>query len=172
MTAHALKGSRERFLAAGMDDCITKPVDPGTLFAAIRCRSAPSEKKPSEKKPDDASCLCHEYENREIFDRAGFLKRMGGDESLAEMLSELFPEQVLTETERLKASVRENNAEKIRCRAHGIKGMADNMSAPGLRKAAFEIETAAKKGDTAAIGGLLEKLEKEAEMLLTFLAEK
>ncbi len=177
MTAHALKGSRERFLAAGMDDCITKPVDPGTLFAAIRCRAALSEKKPdekktSEKKTDDASCLCHEYENREIFDRADFLNRMGGDESLAEMLSELFPEQILTETERLKASVRENNAEKIRCRAHGIKGMADNMSAPGLRKAAFEIETAAKKGDTAAIGGLLEKLEKEAEMLLTFLAEK
>jgi CheY-like chemotaxis protein len=35
MTAHALKGDRERFLAAGMDEYISKPIHTGVLFQTI-----------------------------------------------------------------------------------------------------------------------------------------
>ena len=35
MTAHAMAGDHERSLAAGMDDHVTKPIDPGQLFAAL-----------------------------------------------------------------------------------------------------------------------------------------
>ena len=39
LTAHAIKGDRERYLAAGMDDYISKPIRRGELYAAIRRQS-------------------------------------------------------------------------------------------------------------------------------------
>ena len=36
LTANAFVGQRESYLAAGMDDCVTKPIQPNALFAAIR----------------------------------------------------------------------------------------------------------------------------------------
>jgi CheY-like chemotaxis protein len=41
LTAHAIKGDRERCLQAGMDDYLSKPIQPGELTAAIRRASIP-----------------------------------------------------------------------------------------------------------------------------------
>jgi two-component system sensor histidine kinase/response regulator len=47
VTAHVMKGDRERCLAAGMDDYIAKPLKAGELYAAIECllvgRSTPDQ---------------------------------------------------------------------------------------------------------------------------------
>ncbi|MBF0102659.1 MAG: PAS domain S-box protein, partial [Desulfobacterales bacterium] len=168
MTAHALKGSRERFLEAGMNDYITKPINPDILFTAIRSRFESSESV--EKKQDNESFLCHDYENREVFDRSDFLERTGGDERMVKRLLDLFPEQVSQEIERLKTAVRENNAEEIRRHAHTIKGMAANISAGRLKDTAFEIEIAVKQGDTDSAKQLTEKLEQEAQRLIIVLS--
>jgi signal transduction histidine kinase len=45
LTANALKGDRERFLEAGMDDYISKPVEPQNLLSVLRSRMIPNLEK-------------------------------------------------------------------------------------------------------------------------------
>lgn len=48
LTAHAMKGDRERFMAEGMDDCVTKPIDRERLLTALRdCISASNQRSES-----------------------------------------------------------------------------------------------------------------------------
>ena len=42
MTAHAMKGDRERYLASGMDGYLCKPIDPATLFAEVERQPSPA----------------------------------------------------------------------------------------------------------------------------------
>ena len=41
LTAHAMKGDRERCLEAGMDDHIAKPLQPGGLFETVEREGEP-----------------------------------------------------------------------------------------------------------------------------------
>jgi CheY-like chemotaxis protein len=50
MTAHAMSGDRERFVAAGMDDYLSKPFDPHQLFALVErgaLRTMPAPEGPT-----------------------------------------------------------------------------------------------------------------------------
>ncbi|MGE0084538.1 MAG: PAS domain S-box protein [Desulfococcaceae bacterium] len=169
MTAHAMKGTRERCMETGMNDYISKPVNPDELFAAIMrniCISSGPVRisaHPVRTKEEDI---------RSVFDRHDLLSRMGGDENIVKILLEDFNRYFSGELEKLKISVQENSAENIRFHAHTLKGMAANASAARLRDAACEIETAAKQGHTDSAHSLTEKLEQEFEKFLGVLGLK
>ncbi len=165
MTAHAMKGSRERFIAAGMNGYISKPVDPGKLYAAIR-----NQFQPADENNDKTVSLSSDRDDRlAVFDRADFLERLGGDEALLKHFMELIPQQVSRNIEKLKNSIQENHAGNIRFHAHALKGMAANISAARLSDAADEIGTAGEHGDTDAAARLMKKLEQEYKRLLNIL---
>jgi CheY-like chemotaxis protein/HPt (histidine-containing phosphotransfer) domain-containing protein len=157
MTAHALKGDRERCMAAGMNDYISKPIHPGQLYDAIgkvaRGLSAKAAVERTEQvaRPDL------------IFDREALLERVGEDEAFLQDLIQLFLKDVPERLAELREAVAAGNASLIEQKAHTVKGTAANMAAIELSKIALEIETAAKSNELVHMGSMMKKLEKGFE---------
>lgn len=126
MTAHALPGDRERFMAAGMNDYVTKPVRVEQLLAAV-ARHLPSVGR-GPKQPQPLN-LEHARE------------RLAGFEGLvAELLEELVssgPARI----ERITDALRHRDAVSLEREAHSLKGLAGSAGAECLQQASQELET-------------------------------
>jgi CheY-like chemotaxis protein len=152
LTAHAMKGDRERCLRAGMNDYVAKPIQPAELATAL-------ERQMEGRAPvgrDDSSAVRTRRDN--CFDRAALVERLGNDESLVPEILGLFHEEMPRLLDEVTRAESERNGTKLSCLAHSIKGSSATVGAVALREVAFELEAAAKKGDLDRIAPLVEKL--------------
>ena len=141
MTAHAMQGDRERCLAAGMNDYVTKPVSPQALAEALT-RWLPGE---DAARPTDA-----DEPETVVFDRAGVVTRLMDDEDLARTMVDGFLEDIPRQIEALRSYLDAGDADGAVRQAHTIKGASANVGGEALRAAALEMEKAAQAGDLAA----------------------
>ena len=142
MTANAMKSDREACMKAGMNDYLSKPIDPEELAKVISTQlmnqhiasAQPDEVKPSTKAV--------------VFDRQGFLARIGGDEKVLEKVIDCFILQdVPMQIRALHEAIGKNDSVQARHRAHNLKGAAGTVGAIALQEAAKDLEMSAKEGN-------------------------
>jgi CheY-like chemotaxis protein/HPt (histidine-containing phosphotransfer) domain-containing protein len=144
MTAHALVEERERCLQAGMNDHISKPIDPDALFAAIARWTKPLD-VPSivESKPNTEES---EIPGIEGIDTADGLGRVAGNKRLYRSLLEQFAAKQADAGLRIDEALGNGDRETAERLAHTVKGIAGNMGIGAVHAAAAKLEKAIRDG--------------------------
>ena len=132
LTAHAVKGDRERCLKAGMDEYISKPIDAEKLFEAIEVLT----QKTDEPLDDN--------EELEIIDQALLLKAFDGDLDFMQEVVEVFLNDYPRLFADLRQAVQASNEDLLMRSAHSLKGMLKNFRADVAAEMAYDIEKRAK----------------------------
>ncbi len=171
MTAHAMMGDREKCLDVGMDDYISKPIDPQDLSRVLNKWASKPEK--ATKEPTEAK-VQEEYLNREIeshppvnYDKA--LQRALGDREFLQQMLHHFRERLGKDLEILKQELDKGAFSNLEKNSLCLKGAAVNLSAEGVAAAAYQLEQAGREGDLASAKRNLEKLCSETQRLNVFL---
>jgi signal transduction histidine kinase/DNA-binding response OmpR family regulator len=159
MTAHAMKGDREKCLASGMDDYLSKPIQPERILEVIEKWLARSKKWQPEATPDDIPTM------NKVFDRTGFLDRLMGDKDLAGEILDGFLADVPLQVYEMKKALDIGDAHSIRQQAHSLKGASANVGAMALADIALQVELAGNAKDLIKASSLISELDNQFEIL-------
>ena len=185
MTAHAMKGDRERCLEAGMDDYIAKPIAPQALADALDKWLGKSDAGSGDEKGfrvqgsgrtslglNASSFLNPDTLNpgssapSTVFDRQALVDRLMGDEALVKEIVAGFMEDMPRQILAVKRHIAEGDANLAGGQAHAIRGAAANVGGMALSAVAFEMEQAGRAGRLDAIGALAPELDRQFDRLM------
>jgi signal transduction histidine kinase/CheY-like chemotaxis protein len=162
MTAHAMKGDRERCLAAGMDGYVSKPVHAQELFETIANLAPPAA-------PDGQRPLAP-GEEEVCIDRAAALARLNHDPDLLQELAQTFLDDAPRMLQDVRAAVAAADAPKLRRAAHSLKGAVGIFTEGGAYQAALALEALGQAANLSGAARMLATLEKELQRLYPALA--
>ena len=163
MTAHAMKGDRERCLESGMDDYVAKPIRAQQLFEAIQTvLGASAEARP---RPEGET---HEVE---IVDWSEALKSVKGDRALLKEIVEAFLQEVPRLMETIRQAIADADSAALQIAAHTLKGPAGYLGAAQAFEQAWQLEQMARGGDLKNAETYLAALEGEMEPFIAILQD-
>jgi len=145
LTAHALRGEEEKCLEAGMNDYISKPLDPAILFEMLQKYLLEKERK--KITIEDTQDSESQTELPEIYgiDTKEGLYRTSGDQNLFSRLLGIFYNDFQNTADAVRVALEKKSFEEVKQIAHKIKGAAGNIGAQSVFSIAGTIEEMAGK---------------------------
>ncbi|HSE08085.1 MAG TPA: response regulator [Nocardioidaceae bacterium] len=155
MTAAAVEGEREKCLAAGMDDFLSKPVDPEALGAVLRRWLSPDGREPT------ATVTTRDpHEGVLDHDRLDMLRDLDpGNTSYLDKAIANFVARVPESVHAIRTATAAHDHDGLTQAAHRLKGSALNLGLPTVGHLAHELEMLGDSGSTTGAGDVLADLE-------------
>lgn len=170
MTAHALKGDREKSLAAGMNDHITKPIGVDELLSVlgtwIQPRQNGAERSASESERREEASEIPLPDSLPGIKIQRAIRRFGGNTRLLRKLLGDFCKNYITVSNDIKDALTRGDIELAQRVAHTLKGVAGNIGAEDLSEAADNLESCIKHGNGEEIDRLFSRLEEDLQKVL------
>ncbi len=135
MTAHVVKGDRERCLEAGMDEYVSKPIDSDKLFEAIE-KLANAPDVPKSVAADSV-----------MVDNTLLLEAFDGDWNFFKEVVDIFLDDYPRLLDDLRKSFTGGDCDMFMRSAHSLKGMLRNFRAEIAAEVAYDLEKKGKKAD-------------------------
>jgi HPt (histidine-containing phosphotransfer) domain-containing protein len=154
MTAHAMAGDEEKSFEAGMNDHITKPIDPDQLFATLQKwiqaaepGAATRQVEVTTSRPGSEPGVAEKKGLPDAlpgFDLAAGLKRLMGNQTLYRKLLVDFGSKYKSAAGEIRNALSDGDLDLVHSLVHNLKGMAGNLAANELQSAAKALEKLVK----------------------------
>ncbi|MDX1944153.1 MAG: ATP-binding protein [Pirellulaceae bacterium] len=177
MTAHAMKGDRERCLAAGMDGYVSKPIIPQELYATIDQVVSARNSEPSgltrKAGPADAiaSLVATATGTTAGIDWEAALVHTGGDRDLLQTMIDVFLSESPKMLDEARQALAAGDAPRLRRAGHSLKGSCGYFAAQDAYEAAHQVELLGQAGDFDSARPALDALTRQIDTLRQGLAE-
>jgi CheY-like chemotaxis protein/anti-sigma regulatory factor (Ser/Thr protein kinase) len=165
MTANAMQGDREKCFAAGMDDYISKPINPLALKDILK-KWLLNEASVSGRDPASIAETPEASIGLPVWDETDALARFGGKAALLTRVMSVFVNDIADQLTAFDEALADDDAKSCQLHAHSIKGSSANVSAQKLHSLGKALEASAREGELKTLKARLPELKNAVDEIL------